>query len=106
MRGPEDLIQVDVTLHSRISLDRERIVDDPAWAAIVDKLDLNDPEQLDQALRMYLNSYIQRQQLFGGSVIFMPSTNGPADITLRDMEVVNGTGNGSSIGNAARSCGN
>ena len=95
MRGAEDLIQVDVVLVSRISLDRERIVEDPVWAGIVSNLDLNDPNQLNQALELYVRSYIQRQQLFGGVEVFMPSTNGPADIALDKMEVVNGNANSS-----------
>lgn len=88
MRGPEDLIQVYVTLMSHISLDRERITEDPVWASISDGKDLSDPEQLNQAMRQYLESYIQRQQLFGGETVFMPSTNGPADLMLADMEIV------------------
>lgn len=88
MRGPEDLIVIDVKLSARVSLDRERIIEDPAWAVIADKVDLNNPEQLEQALWLYLASYIHRQQLFGPQV-FMPATNGPADL------VIEGVSNGS-----------
>jgi hypothetical protein len=92
MRGPEDLILIKATLSSIISLDRERITEDPAWAAIADNVDLNDPEQVEQALYLYLTSYIHRQQLFGEQ-IFMPSTNGPVDIEVIKMEVDNADGN-------------
>ena len=85
-RGPEDIFEVEVLLASRISLDRERVVEDPAWAAIADNFDLSDPEQVDKALYLYLQQYIQRQQLFGGQVVFMPATNGPADIRLVRMD--------------------
>lgn len=97
MRSPEDLIRVRAKLSTVISLDRERIVEDPAWAAIADNIDLNDSEQVEQALFLYLTSYIQREQIFGGNSVFMPSTNGPADIAVEHMEdVSNGNGTGSS----------
>lgn len=93
MRSPEDLIKVKVVMSSTLSLDLERIVEDPAWAAIADNLDLNDTEQREQALFTYLRYYIHRQQLFGEQ-IFMPSTNGPADMQVEQMEdVSNGNGN-------------
>lgn len=85
MRGPEDLIVLDVKMSARVSLDRERIIEDPAWANIADKVNLTDPEELKQALQQYLESYILRQQLFGPQV-FMPSTNGPADIIVERIE--------------------
>ena len=85
MRTSEDLITVRVIMVSNVSLDRERITEDPAWAAIADKVDLNDSEQVEQALYLYLEGYIHRQQLFGEQ-IFMPSTNGPSDIQVIHME--------------------
>lgn len=88
MRGPEDLVRVKVTLSSIVSLDRERIVEDPAWAAIADNVDLNDPEQVEKALAKYLNSYLQRQMLFGGQDVFMPSTNGPASLEMISAETI------------------
>lgn len=98
MRTPEDLIKVRVALVADVSLDRERITEDPAWASIADKIDLNNPGQVEQALYLYLESYIHRQQLFGEQ-IFMPSTNGPADIRVTHMEdVSNGNGSGDTRG--------
>lgn len=93
MRSPEDLIQVQVKLSATISLDRERITEDPAWASIADNVDLNDPEQVEQALYLYLGQYITREkkQLFDS--IFMPSTNGPADIIIDDMKELHNGGN-------------
>lgn len=88
MRGPEDRIDVIVQMSSTISLDRERIIGDPAWAAVADNIDLNDPKQVRQALFLYLSSYIIRQQLFGGNSIFMPATNGPSNISVISMEEV------------------
>lgn len=88
MRGPEDLILIKTTLSSIISLDRERIVEDPAWAAIADNVDLNDPEQKEQALFAYVRQYIHRgnEKLFDS--VFMPSTNGPSDLRVESMEVI------------------
>jgi hypothetical protein len=97
MRGPEDLITIRVTLSATISLDRERIVEDPAWASIADNVDLEDPEQKDQALFQYLASYIRREQLFDS--VFMPSTNGPSDLVLENLEEVKNGNDASS-----RSC--
>ncbi len=95
MRTPEDLILIDVTLKARVSLDLERIVEDPRWASIAHKVDLNDPEQREQALFQYLGSYINREheQLF--DTVFMPATNGPSDLIVEKMEDVS-NGNGSS----------
>lgn len=90
MRGPEDLILIKVSLSSTISLDRERIIEDPQWAAIADRIDLNNTEQREQALFEYLARYINRgnEKLFDS--VFMPSTNGPSDLNIEKMEVVNG----------------
>lgn len=88
MRTLEDKILVRVKMSSLISLDLERIVEDPVWASIADNVDLNDPEQREQALFNYLGSYIRRHQLFGGCNVFMPSTNGPSDIEIIEMEDV------------------
>lgn len=94
MRGPEDLIRIKVMMEAIVDLDRERIVEDPAWAAIADNIDLNDPEQREQALFVYLGLYIRREQKKLFDSVFMPSTNGPADMTIKDMEdVTNGNGN-------------
>lgn len=93
MRGPEDLLTIQVIMKATVSLDRERVIEDPAWAAIADNIDLNDPEQREQALFLYLRGYINREQLF--STRFMPSTNGPSNIETVNMEdISNGNGNG------------
>jgi hypothetical protein len=93
MRTPDDLIKIKVTMNSVLSLDRERIIQDPVWAGIADNYNLEDPEQAEQALFLYLVSYIQRQQLFG-ECIFMPATNGPSDLLVDNMEdITNGDGN-------------
>jgi len=86
MRCPEDLIQVRVLLGSTISLDRERIVNDPAWAAIADKLDLTNSEELERALHLYLSSYLRREELFDS--VFMPSTNGPASVEVLQIQQI------------------
>lgn len=101
MRTPEDLILVKVTLSALVSLDLERIIEDPRWATVADNVDLNDPEQREQALFQYLGSYIgrEREQLF--DTVFMPATNGPADLTVEKMENVSHGTHTSSSGNSA-----
>lgn len=97
MRSPEDLVRIRVKLSAVIDLDRERVVEDPAWAAVADPLDLSDPEQLEQALQLYLAAYLRREMLF--DTLFMPSTNGPAEVSIDEMEVIRGTGDkGSNAG--------
>lgn len=87
MRNSDDLIKLRAELTATISLDRERVIEDPVWASIADTINLEDPEQLEQALFAYLRSYINRQQLFG-ECIFMPSNNGPGDIQVRSIEEI------------------
>ena len=87
MRVPEDLIKIRVIMEATISLDRERIIEDPIWSN-AESYDLTDPEQLQRALFLYLATYIRREQLFGGPDIFMPSTNGPSTINVISMEKI------------------
>lgn len=98
MRTPEDRIKVRVTMEAVIDLDRERIVEDPLWAN-AEAYDLADPGQVERALFLYLASYVRRSKLFGGPEVFMPSTNGPAEIEVIKMEdVTDGNGSVSSGG--------
>lgn len=87
MKSPEDLVQVKVSLYSIISLDKERIETDPAWAEVCSRFDFDDPEQVKQALFQYLGLYISREELF--DYRFMPATNGPSAILITDMEIIN-----------------
>lgn len=100
MRDMNDIAQIQVQLQGVVSLDLERVEEDPRWDTISRKYDLNDPEQRKQALFEYLGSYIAGERLFDSS--FMPSTNGPADLFILDMEELsNGNGNGASNSNGS-----
>jgi len=103
MRGPEDLIQVELRLRAIVSLDRERITEDPVWAGIADSIDLQDPEAVKQALYRYIGQYVAREkkQLF--DAIFMPSTNGPADLTIESIEELSNGGSTENNGTSGRS---
>jgi hypothetical protein len=90
MRTLDDLVQIRFQLHSTISLDWERIELDPDWIMISSEFDLSDQEQLEQALFRYIASYISRQQI----LTHMPSTNGPGDLYVLNMEIVNGSNAG------------
>ena len=92
MRDQNDRVVIDVTIRARVSLDRERVIEDPAWAEVSKNYDLTKPEQVQQALYQYLGNYVIREQLFGGISIFMPSTNGPADLIVENMEEVTHAG--------------
>lgn len=89
MRTKEDLVRIMVSSYSIIDLDWERIEEDPEWSMVSSAFDLNDQEQKMQALFRYLGNYVSRDQLFKAT--FMPSTNGPANLIITDMEdVTNG----------------
>lgn len=89
MRSPDDLIRVRVTMYSPIYLDKERIESDPRWEEVSRHFDFSQPGQKEQALYQYLGLYINREQLFDSR--FMPASNGPADIFITDMELIEGT---------------
>ena len=101
MRDMTDLALIRVTLTGTVNLDLERVENDnPRWETISHKYDLGDPEQRKQALFEYLASYLAGEKLFDNE--FMPSTNGPADLYLTDMEdVTNGNANGNSAGDGS-----
>lgn len=88
MRSPEDLIRLRVSIYSLVDLDRERIESDPAWEEVSKHFDLTDPEQSKQALFRYLGFYVNREQLFDSK--FMPATNGPSDLFITDMTMIDG----------------
>jgi hypothetical protein len=98
MRDMNDLIAIKIKLQGTVSLDLERVEEDnPRWENIAHKYNLGDPEQRKQALFEYLASYLSGERLFDSS--FMPSTNGPADLFILDMEdVTNGNGTSSNSG--------
>lgn len=86
MRSPDDLIRLRVSTYTLVDLDRERIESDPAWDEVSKNFDLEDPDQNKQALFRYLGFYINREQLFDSK--FMPATNGPSDIFITNMELI------------------
>jgi hypothetical protein len=85
-RTDEDIFEVIGTLSFRLSLDWERIENDPVWRQY-----LMVSESPEAALEAYVEHYITRDRL----VREMPSTNGPGQLALQYMErITNGNSSG------------
>jgi hypothetical protein len=93
MRAFDDLIRVRVSTYLIADLDWERIEADPNWELVSRQFDITDPKEKQTALFRYLGEYIAREQL----LINMPCTNGPSDLYITDMEVINGNSNSEQI---------
>ena len=76
MRTRHDLKILQFKLICGVTLDMERVEDDPAWAMASRNYDVADPMQMDAALVIYLQHYLAKE----GLLAEMPSTNGPADV--------------------------
>jgi hypothetical protein len=72
-RGPEDLLYLTLDLSAGISLDMERIEEDPIYHQTV----AMEPDK-ELALQAYLEHYLIRDRLLRE----MPSTNGPGHLAL------------------------
>lgn len=95
-RTEQDLFEIKIELTAFVGLDWERIFEDPAFrqaTMIHGEIDLDDvqkasPEWHQAVLNEYLLHYILRDRVLRD----MPSTNGPGELTLRKMEIINGSG--------------
>ena len=83
MRDDKDILEVKLQLSSMLSLDWERIEQDPTWINVSAGIDLSVPEERDMALRRYISAYLGNEKLFRNC----PSTNGPASIWALGMEI-------------------
>ena len=84
-RSPEDLLEVRLGLMARVSLDMERIEEDPIYRQC-----LMVASDEASALQAYLEHYITRERFLRD----MPSTNGPGQLATSDViEVSNATQN-------------
>jgi hypothetical protein len=90
MRTEEDIIRVRVGLSGILELDLERIELDPNWRQIAMTYDLNDSQERAKALMAYVSHYVVRERFLRE----MPSTNGPGELNLLQMEVVYGQPDG------------
>ena len=76
MRNRNDLKSVRFSLLCGVTLDMERVEQDPAWGMAGRHYDLDDPQQFDAAVVEYLKHYLGAESILSE----MPSTNGPADV--------------------------
>lgn len=84
-RSPEDLLEVRLGLMARVSLDMERIEEDPIYRQC-----LMVAADETSALQAYLEHYITRERFLRD----MPSTNGPGQLAMSEfIEVSNATQN-------------
>jgi hypothetical protein len=65
-----------------VTLDPDRLEDDPVWQMISARYDLTSGEGRRQALAAYLTRYLEREQLLAQN----PCTNGPATPTGIEIE--------------------
>jgi hypothetical protein len=93
-RSEKDLVDVKVELTGSLGLDWERIYEDPVFRQItmihgevaIDDVNDASPEWRQVVLQEYLLHYIARDRLLRD----MPSTNGPGELNMKELEVIDG----------------
>jgi hypothetical protein len=75
-RNTEDIIDISFQLQAHISLDIERIIEDPIWKIICIQNGFEEDFH-KELLQEYLNHYIIRERFLSE----MPCTNGPGNLT-------------------------
>lgn len=81
----EGIIDVTFTIHGRFQLDLTRAEEDPWWECYSRGLDLNNPEEFQQAVQNYVSAYLRNEELLSNT----PFTCGPASIYQTNIEVKN-----------------
>ena len=84
MRGKDDIKLIRFEAGGTISLDLERIEEDPLWGQILQRQDISTDQGLNAALCRYFVQYLSNESILAE----MPSTNGPATLTGLNAEVV------------------
>jgi hypothetical protein len=83
-RSDEDIFSITINLQGSLSLDWERIMDDPVWDTIIQLQD--GPLNYQAALVEYIIFYLRSEKLLTN----MPGTNGPGILELRDIGASDG----------------
>lgn len=86
-RSEDDLFDLHLTLSGLVSLDRERIEQDPVFRTILSMYEVPSTDEgretvWAQALQEYLTHYIIRERFLRD----VPSTNGPGTLRIDDMQ--------------------
>jgi hypothetical protein len=90
MRNDNDRVKIKVQAYFIADIDLERVEQDPRWQLMTERLDLSDKEVINEQLFKYVNSYI----LAGPQVLTnAPFTNGPSDIWVSTMEILDDRSN-------------
>ena len=84
MRNQDDILIVRFDVSGSVSLDMERVEQDPVWMDIARQADITTEPSRTNALLAYVNIYLSRSTLLED----MPSTNGPADLFGARVSVV------------------
>ena len=83
MRDPNDIRTVTIAVQGVVSIDLERVQEDPQWALVSRGVDLEDATAAKLALEAYVARYLGMETLLSNA----PFTNGPADVISTQVEV-------------------
>jgi hypothetical protein len=76
MQSRNDLKTIRFEISCSVTLDLERIVEDPVWESVSRYHDVSQAGQFERALQSYLRHYLKNESVLAE----MPSTCGPANI--------------------------
>ena len=77
-RSDEDIINITFEVSAQISLDIERIINDPIWKILCLSEGYDDTSYYPELLQLYISYYVVRDKFLS----HMPSTNGPAECNI------------------------
>lgn len=86
MRSQDDIQTVRFTSKGSVTLDLERVEQDPAYLRIAGRYDMTDSKQRDQVLCLYVAFHFGSERMFTN----LPTAMGPGDVFPEKMEVVHG----------------
>jgi len=81
-----EILDVGFTIYGRVKIDIARAMEDPWWESSTIGLDLDNPEQLHQAVSNYIAAYLRHEELLSN----VPWSCGPASIYNTNIEVKDG----------------
>ena len=80
-RSDSDIIDLRFTVTADLSLDIERIIEDPIWKTICFANGYDETNYYPELLEDYLKHYVTRERFLSNCV----STNGPGTLNLGDI---------------------
>ena len=89
MRDANDLKRIRFTLICGVTLDMERVAEDPSWSMAARNCDLSVPREFNFAMMQYLQYHLNNSRM-DRLLAEMPATCGPADIYGMTVEAPDG----------------